>query len=277
MRRAASTEGRALAGLEERHDDIVVIVSPPRCSSTAVARLLWEHPSVRYYCHEPFEVTYYEGRGLDAVSRKLAEPLDLTDLTSRRPDPESNSLVIKEMPYQVGDRFVLLAELATRPLLFLIRDPRLSIASRMRKRREVGDEPLFPEIETGWGLLARQIAEARRREIPHLIVDTGELRNEPEAVLPAVFSGLGLSYTPAILDWRACPEVELDNLAGRHRHLYRRVLESDGLQPALRRPPAIESFPAPGGWRDHVEECLAIYRDLSMARVVPARTLSATT
>lgn len=277
MRRAESTAGRAFARLRERHDDVFVIVSPPRCSSTAVARLLWEHPSVRYYCHEPFEVTYYEGQGLDAVSRKLAEPLDLSGLTSRPPDPGGNALVIKEMPYQVGDRFALLAELATRPLLFLIRDPRLSIASRIRKKREVGDDPVFPRIETGWELLARQIAEARRREIPHLIVDTGELRNAPEAVLPGVFAGLGLEYMPAILDWRACPEVELDNLEGRHRHLYRRVLESDGLQPAVRRPPSIESFPADGGWRGHVEECLAIYRDLSTARVAPEPTLSATT
>lgn len=270
MKREESRVGRLREWLGARHDDVFVVVSPPRCSSTAVARLLWEHPSVRYYCHEPFEVTYYEGRGLDAVAGKLAAPMDLANLTTRRPDPDADALVVKEMPYQVGERFGLLADLATRPLLFLIRDPRLSIASRMRKKLEVGDNPLFPKIESGWRLLAEQIDEARRREIPHLIVDTSELRNEPTAVLPAVFARLELDYSPSILDWRPCPKLELDNLGGRHRHLYRRVLESDGLQPASRQPPPVESFPAEDRWREHVEDCVAIYRDLSTARVAPA-------
>ena len=145
---------RRLTGLEERHRDVLVVVSPPRCSSTAVARLLWEHPEVRFYCHEPFEVTYYDGLGLDAVADKLSEPLDLAALTSTRPAPGGDALVIKEMPYQVGERFELLAELATRPIVFLVRDPRLAIASRMRKKREVGDSADFPKVETGWRLLA---------------------------------------------------------------------------------------------------------------------------
>ena len=267
----------SLARLGERHGDVFVVVSPPRCSSTAVARLLWEHPAVRYYCHEPFEVTYYQGEGLDSVARKLAAPLDLAALTSHPPAEGADALVIKEMPYQVGERFAVLAALATRPLLFLMRDPRLSIGSRMRKKREVGDDPLFPKIESGWRLVARQIEEAGRLGIPHVIVDTGELRNQPREMLPAVFAGLGLDYSPAVLDWRPCPAVELDNLGGKHKHLYRRVLESDGLQPALRRPPELESFPAEGGWREHVEECLAIYRRLSKARVSPAPALAAVT
>ena len=267
----SSTAG-GLARLADRHRDVFVIVSPPRCSSTAVARLLWEHPSVRYYCHEPFEVTYYDGLGLEAVAAKLARPLDLAALTSRPPDADADALVIKEMPYQVCDRFPLLAGLATRPLLFLIRDPRLSIASRRRKKREVGDDASFPKVETGWRLVAEQVGEARRRQIPHLIVDTSEVRNHPRAVLPTLFARLGLEFSPAILDWRPCPKVELDNLGGRHRHLYRRVLESDGLQPARREPPAIDTFPVEGGWRDHVRECLDIFRELSAARVEPERS-----
>ena len=85
---------RGLARLREAHDDVFVIVSPPRCSSTAVARLLWEQPSVRYYCHEPFEVTYYEGLGLDAVFAKLAAPLDLARLTSRPPAVRTASPIV---------------------------------------------------------------------------------------------------------------------------------------------------------------------------------------
>ena len=84
-----------------------------------------------------------------------------------------------------------------------------------------------------------------------------------------IFAGLDLEYSPAVLDWRPCPRVELDNLGGRHRHLYRRVLESEGLQPALRTPPELDTFPAEDGWREHVAQCLAIYRELSTERVLP--------
>ena len=57
----------AFEGLREKHGEIYVIVSPPRCCSTAFARVLWEHPAIRYYSHEPFEVTYYLDQGVAAV------------------------------------------------------------------------------------------------------------------------------------------------------------------------------------------------------------------
>ena len=68
---------RRLAGIAARYPEIVVIISPPRCSSTAFARVFWEHPEVRYYCHEPFEVTYYDDAPLADVAAKLEAPIDL--------------------------------------------------------------------------------------------------------------------------------------------------------------------------------------------------------
>ena len=46
-----------LGKARSRYSDVIVIVSPPRCRSTALARVFWEHPLVRYYAHEPFEST----------------------------------------------------------------------------------------------------------------------------------------------------------------------------------------------------------------------------
>ncbi len=69
-----------LSDLQERYPAIYTIVPPPRCSSTAFARVSWEHPSIRYHCHGPFEVTYYMGQGLDRVGAKLERPLDLEAL-----------------------------------------------------------------------------------------------------------------------------------------------------------------------------------------------------
>ena len=249
----------AIARACSRYSDIYVIVSPPRCSSTAFARMFWEQPSVRYYCHEPFEVTYYMGEGLEAVAAQLESPLDLERLKSFSNNGDCRALVIKEMPYQVGDRFPLLAAMTRNPIVFLMRDPRLSIASRMRKKSQVGDDPIFPEIESGWELWRSQLEWCRNHDTPHLLVDSGDFRTYPESVFPQVFERLGLPFVASMLRWRPCPQVDLDNLGGSHRHLYREVLTSDGIKPDETPIPPLDSFPETDGWRDHVARCLAIY------------------
>jgi hypothetical protein len=251
-----------------RYDGIHVIVSPPRCSSTAFSRVLWQHPSVGFYSHEPFEVTYYDGALLDEVAAKLGAPLDLgalNGLTDRGSD-----LVIKEMPYQVGARFAELCSLATGPIVFLMRDPRQNVASRMHKKVEVGDDPNFPSVETGWELLATQIQMCRDVGHPLLLVDSADFRNHPERVFPVVMERLGLTFDRTMLTWQAHVDLDLDNLGGRHTHLYERVLGSTGLDPAFEPIPALDSFPTEGGWRGHVEACLAIYEDL---RAAPERVV----
>ncbi|MCZ6725898.1 MAG: hypothetical protein O7A98_00930, partial [Acidobacteria bacterium] len=177
-----------------------------------------------------------------------------------------------EMPYQVGARFPLLAALATRPIVFLMRDPRLNIASRMAKKREAGENPLFPQVESGWELWRQQIEWCCAHEVSHMLVDSTDFRNRPLEIFPRVFERFGLPFAPEMLEWRACPDVELDNLGGRHRHLYREVLESAGIKPDTAEIPPLDSFPAAGGWRDHVEACLSIYREMadSDRRILPA-------
>lgn len=255
------SEPALLDSLRARHERVHVIVSPPRCGSTAFARVFWEHPTVRYYCHEPFEVTYYHEEGLGAVAEKLAAPLDLAALGAEVA-PEATGLVIKEMPYQVGDRFPLLAQIATPPVLFLVRDPRLNIASRIAKKEEVGDSPFFPLVETGWTLIDRQIAYCRDHSIPYRIVESSDVRNTPLHLLPQVFEAFGLAFSPDMVEWAPYPEIDLDNLEGEHTHLYRRVLTSDGLQPATEPVPALDSFPDTHGVRAHVADCLEVHERL---------------
>ena len=259
------------AKYRERHERIYVIVSPPRCSSTAFARVFWEQPSVRYYYHEPFETTYYMGEGLPEVIAKLDAPLDLTTIKHFSANDNAHELVIKEMPYQVGDNFPLLAALATKPVIFLMRDPRRNIDSRRRKKLEVGDSPLYPFLESGWELLAKQIEYCRTHGIDHMLVDSSDFRGRPDAVLPQILERFGLPYSAGCLQWQACEEVELDNLEGAHRHLYGEVLASTGLKPDTSEIPALDSFPVEDGVRNHVARCLEIYARLceSEARIRP--------
>jgi len=254
---------QAIERIRGRYSSIFAIVSPPRCSSTAFARVFWEHSAVGFYCHEPFEVTYYQDQGVEQVLDKLEQPLDLAPIKRAQTQEAGGALVIKEMPYQVGPRFPMLTALADQPIIFLMRDPRLNIASRMAKKREVGDSPIFPAIESGWELLSRQIAWCRAEGIAHLLVDSRDYRNQPHEIFPQLFDRLGLDFDPGLLEWRTCPEVELDNLGGEHRHLYREVLASTGVRPDTVPIPDLESFPEENGWREHVARCVAIYEQLA--------------
>jgi hypothetical protein len=248
--------------LKERYPIIHVIVSPPRGSSTAFSRVFWEQPSVRYYSHEPFELTYYESQGLDVVMEKLLSPLDLAPIKNHNTDTTGNNLVIKEMPYQVGPHFPILAALAEPPIIFLIRDPRLNIYSRIQKKLEVGDSPYFPLIETGWVLINQQIQYCKVNQIPYLIADSTDFRNHPTAIFPKIFNQFGLGFSEEMLSWKSCEDVNLDNLEGKHQHLYEKVLRSKGLKTGSEPVPSVDAFPEEHGIRAHVNTCLQIYQTL---------------
>jgi hypothetical protein len=226
------------------------------------ARVFWEQPSVGFYSHEPFEVTYYEGAKLKQVARKLRSPLDLSEIIPKYDTQAGQALVIKEMPYQVGKNFPLLVHMATLPLIFLIRDPRLNIASRIAKKVEVGESPYFPLVETGWELLRKQVDYCRHLAIPYLIADATDFRNYPNSCFAQIFARFGLHFSPDILTWEAQENVVLDNLGGTHDHLYRRVLSSTGLEPATEIVPKLADFPSEQGIRAHVADCLHIYQSL---------------
>jgi hypothetical protein len=254
--------------IRERYDDIYVIVSPPRCSSTAFARVYWEQPSIRYYAHEPFEGTYFMDQGLDHVVDNLRNALDLREIKSYSFAGIGKSLVIKEMPYQVGEHFPLLLGLTMKPVVFLTRDPRQNIASRMAKKQEVGDNPLFPHIETGWQLIADQIEYCKENGIPYMIVDAKDFRNQPVAIFRQLFKRLGLPFQEDMLHWNSRPDVDIDNLEGDHHHLYQEVLSSTGMRPDTEAIPALSSFPVENGYRAHVRQCMKIYQQLLVS---PAR------
>ena len=253
---------KAFTSLQNLYENIYVIISPPRCSSTAFSRVFWEQPSIRYYSHEPFEVTYFEGAGLDEVVEKLKDPLDLHPIKKNDYAEQSTGLVIKEMPYQVGSDYELLISIATHPIMFLIRDPRLNILSRVQKKIEAGQDPNFPLIETGWELIVEQVRYCQEQEIPYLVIDSTEFRNCPDDVFAQIFEEVDLPFSPEMLSWRSTPNVNLDNLGGHHSHLYRRVLESTGIEPATERIPALSEIPERDGFREHLNKCMTIYKAL---------------
>lgn len=243
--------------LRERHGEVYVLVGPPRTASTAVSRILWNHAAVGWYSHEPFEPTWYERAPVERAEALLDAPEPVSALGGRG---TGRALVVKEMTFQVGDAFPLLASLATQPVVFLIRDPRLTVASRMKVLRRSGRPEVFPTRESGWKDLARQLRYVRREGIPHTVVDSSDLRARPEAVVPALLATLGLPFSPDLLRWQSSEATGLSAVSGADDPFYQRVLDSQGIEPPAETVPDIGTFPEP--LREHVAECVAQYEEL---------------
>ena len=255
-----SVDPAALAArLRERHGEVYVLLGPPRTASTAISRILWNHAQVGWYSHEPFEATWYDGAGVDRAAELLEAPEPVAGLGGRG---TGRALVVKEMTFQVGDAFPLLAALATRPIVFLIRDPRLTIASRMQVLRRAGRPELFPLRESGWEDLARQLAYVRDAGIPHCVVDSGDLRADPAGGIPPLLERLGLAFSPDLLTWESSAATGLSSVSGADDPFYQRVLDSKGLEAPAETVPDLTAFPTDGSFREHVAACVELYEDL---------------
>jgi len=248
--------------LKKKHNKIITVISPPRCASTAFARIFWQHPDINYYSHEPFETLYYSGAPIGEVYSSLENPICLNNEYQGKDQTVGTGLIIKEMPYQIGDRFDFYLRLATEPMLFLVRDPRLSIYSRMQKKIEKGSSPFFPLSESGWFLIKKQIDRCKELKAPFMVVDTTILRTSPSTVLKKLFSRLSLNYVENLLEWENASNITLDNLNGDHNHLYGRVLSSNKLEPPNEIIPDIEMFPIKGQMRQHVLESMEVFSDI---------------
>jgi Sulfotransferase domain len=243
--------------LRPRYDPVLLILSPPRCGSTAVARAFWQHPAFRRYVHEPCDSVYHRDGGPAEVVRAVEDGVDTA--VGGGPPPWGNGIIVKEMTFQAGGLLPEFLAAATLPVLFTIRDPRLSIRSRMRQRERGGQPAWFPPAESGWHDLDRALALARDRHIPYAIAEFDRLCADPPAVIPAACRRLGLPDTPAMLSWAPARDVSLGQLGRQQRHWYERVLASDGFQPPAGTPPPVGSFPAGHGIRAHVADCLDRY------------------
>jgi hypothetical protein len=251
----------ALTGrLKERHETVVVAVSPPRASSTAFARALWANPAIAHYAHEPYEAAYFANPDGVSPGETLSSPLALEPHTGPK---TANGLLVKEITFQAERHFGDLAGLATGPVVFLVRDPRLTIASRRNICRAQGESLDFPLAQTGWTALAEQVAYCAAHGIDYCVVDAHDLRTAPLTVLAAVCDLLGLRFDATQLSWSPRPGLRLSNhrTGGGVDHFFTRVLASRGIEPPTETVPALTDFPA-GELRDHVAWALDVHREL---------------
>lgn len=238
-----------------RFDPVAVILSPPRCGSTALARSLWQHRAFRWYLHEPCDWAYHIGSGPPPGSVAGA-------LIDRAGFPAASAtgtgVVVKEMTFQAGDAIGEF-QAATLPVIFLVRDPRLAVLSRMRQRELDGDIPSFPAQEAGWRDLLAALALFRESGTPSVIVDVADIRRSPGVTLRALCARLGLPWDRAMLRWESRSGLSLGNLGGCQDTWYARVLASTSWEPPDEKPPPDEVFGG-SGMRAVIAESLDAYR-----------------
>ncbi|MEV5593641.1 hypothetical protein [Streptomyces sp. NPDC052496] len=246
--------------LTAKHEAVHVVVAPPRTASTAFARVLWNNPTVGYYAHEPFEAGYFDGHGPEHAWESVRGAVDLSAVVGAK---SGDSLLIKEIAFQVGERIGELLAVATSVPVFLMRDPRLTISSRREVKRRAGSPLEFPLDETGWHALERHIAHCRDNGIDYVLVDAFDFRSQPASVMSQVSARLGLDFDPAQLVWEPRPDMALSN----HRtsgvdHFFTRVLNSKGIEPPVETVPDFTEFPEEGGLRAHVRWAVDLYQHL---------------
>ncbi|WP_305787977.1 hypothetical protein [Symbioplanes lichenis] len=261
--------------LAEVYPRRVVLVSPPRTGSTAVARLLWQHPLITHHCHEPFEACYWGAQGPESVAAILNNPMRVAvgDRVRLTEVPPGSGLLIKEMSFQLSTgQFDELAGLATAPPIFVMSDPRLSTTSRLRIVRELTQASTFPPFESGWPSLAAQVARCRERDLPYVLIDSEDLRADPAGMAAALVAALGLPSRAGLEEWSPRPGLQLvapevGALMGSSRRtddpFYRKVLSSTGVQPRARVDwDREEAMIAAAGLSDEVEAWRDIHRAL---------------
>lgn len=113
--------------------NIRLILSPPRTSSTLTEVILSQLEDGQRSCHEPFvDLGYYGGDAEEGYRRILSKVED-------SPQNGPVNILVKEMSHwlSVDREYERLLPLVNNPVLILIRNPLLSMESRIRKVLQV--------------------------------------------------------------------------------------------------------------------------------------------
>lgn len=308
--------------------DLCLIVAPQRTGSTLTEAVFSRSPHINFHIHEPFVRHGYYGESADQAYRQIYE---LTGQNSR----QQTRVVIKEMAHWIGayNEFERLFLLTKKPILFLIRNPLLTMESRLRtslktfsirdrlsfqlklldyfaqernfstskearlpqkaplpqlvsdlettthlptqlflmdhfahskgwdswekmvqaaiKRKEYKDfEGVLPIgsyiflEESGWTSLIQQILFLKKLGRPYLIVDTTEMRLDPEGIFSRICEEWQIPFTRNMLesstDFR---NFETGQNKPHHAYWYQSLTESSSVKPPTETPPPLEAFP----------------------------------
>ncbi len=140
---------------------IRLIVSPPRTSSTLIETSLASSRNVKFSSHEPFIQAGYGNDNTDLGYKNIYDDIGGEKFEN---SGQPTTVVIKELSHRlnINDEYRKLFNLARDPVLFLIRNPLLTVESRIKKI--VQTLPMKARVSTQQWLLNHFASDLRDRE-----------------------------------------------------------------------------------------------------------------
>jgi hypothetical protein len=213
----------------------IAMWSGPRNLSTAMMRSFSSRAD-SFVSDEPFYAAYLKATGLDHPMRDevmAAQPQDADEVVrqimGRVPDGKG-VWYQKHMSHHMVDGFPLdWMDGVTN--VFLLRSPERVLASYAQKRESVTLADIGFE---GQAMLFDRVAQ--RTGTAPVVVDSDDIRRNPEGMLSALCVAVGLDWDPAMLRWHKGAHTQ-DGVWG--PHWYNAVYNSTGFSP----PDEIGSLP----------------------------------
>lgn len=109
-----------------------IIIAPPRTNSSLVEHALGNSSDIKHECHEPFLNARHENFDPDHGYQQIYKAIGGEEFER---SGGNTSVVIKEMSHWIAenDEYKRLSEITTGPVVILIRNPLLSVESRIRR------------------------------------------------------------------------------------------------------------------------------------------------
>lgn len=209
--------------------------SGPRNLSTAMMRSFAQRADCQAW-DEPFYAAYLAKTGIDHPMREeviadgITDPQNVIAACLTPPEPPKALYYQKHMTQHMvpGIETGWTAQVTN---AFLIRSPERVLASYAKKRAEV---------------TAEDIGYSKQREMferlcdttgtPPLVIDSTDIRVNPETMLKRLCEALGIRFDPAMLSWKA-GEAPEDGIWG--KHWYDAIWKSTCFAPPEKDPPAL--------------------------------------
>jgi hypothetical protein len=238
----------------------IAMWSGPRNISTAMMRS-WGNRADTFVCDEPFYAHYLnetrlEHPGMDEVI--ASQPTDWREVVRWLTGPVPGN---KAIFYQKQMSHHLLPAIGRDWLenvtnAFLIRDPQDMILSLSKVLSEVR------LVDTGLPQQLEIFEQVRRKGYKPAVVDSRDVQNHPETVLPKLCEVLEVDFDPAMLSWPV-GRRETDGIWA--KYWYANVEKTTCFEPYKSK-----SEPTPEALRPILSECIEIYNRLAEFRITPS-------
>ena len=151
---------------------------------------------------EPLYAAYLHRTGLvhpmraEVLASQPTDPDAVLEALTRGPIPQEQPLWYQKHMAQHMVDGIDRGWIPTVTHLFLIRHPARVVASYAAKR----EQPRLEDLGFRQQAELHTLARSTQREVP--VIDSFDLRRDPEGILRALCLSLGIAFTPAMLSWR---------------------------------------------------------------------------